>query len=151
MADQHDRQMLKVFTGNAHRSLAREICGHLGVPLGEAHVGRFPDGEVRLQIMENVRGADVFVIQPTCSPVNDNLMELLIMLDALRRASAERITAVMTYYGYARQERKERPRVPISSKLVAGLGTSAGGRRGVGLEPPGNQKPGDFKITGEDL
>ena len=151
MADQHNRQMLKVFTGNAHRSLAREICGHLGVPLGEAHVGRFPDGEVRLQIMENVRGADVFVIQPTCSPVNDNLMELLIMLDALRRASAERITAVMPYYGYARQDRKDRPRVPISSKLVADLVTSAGAHRVLALDLHANQIPGYFNIPVDHL
>src|ERR1051325_6976615 len=108
------RNPVRVFSGNANPELAREICGHLGVALGQADVGRFPDGEVELQILENVRGADVFVIQPTCTPVNDNLMELLIMLDALRRASAQRITAVVPYYGYARQDRKDRPRVPIS-------------------------------------
>jgi ribose-phosphate pyrophosphokinase len=142
---------LKVFTGNAHRSLAREICGHLGVPMGEAHVGRFPDGEVRLQIMENVRGADVFVIQPTCSPVNDNLMELLIMLDALRRASAWRITAVMPYYGYARQDRKDRPRVPISSKLVADLLTSAGANRVLALDLHASQIQGYFNIPVDHL
>jgi ribose-phosphate pyrophosphokinase len=142
---------LKVFTGNAHRSLAREICNHLGVPIGEAHVGRFPDGEVRLQVMENVRGADVFVIQPTCSPVNDNLMELLIMLDALRRASAWRVTAVMPYYGYARQDRKDRPRVPISSKLVADLLTSAGASRVLALDLHASQIQGYFNIPVDHL
>ena len=116
---------LKVFSGNAHPDLAKEICGHLGMGLGQADVGRFPDGEVRVQIGENVRGADVFVVQPTCKPVNESLVELLIILDALRRASARRVTAVMPYYGYARQDRKDRPRVPISSKLVADLITSA--------------------------
>ena len=106
-----NRHALKVFSGNAHPALAKEICGHLGVPLGQAYIGRFPDGEVRLQILENVRGADVFLIQPTCRPVNDTLMELLILIDAFRRASADRITAVVPYYGYARQDRKDRPRV----------------------------------------
>src|SRR4030042_1851205 len=112
---------LKVFTGNSHPALAKEICAILGVPLGKACIGTFPDGEVRLQVLENVRGADVFLIQPTCQPVNTSIMELLILIDAFRRASAHRITAVMPYYGYARQDRKDRPRVPISSKLVADL------------------------------
>lgn len=146
-----NRHMLKVFTGNAHPELAREICGHLGVPLSEAFVGRFPDGEVRLQILENVRGADVFVIQPTCRPVNENLMELLIMLDALRRASAQRITAVMPYYGYARQDRKDRPRVPISSKLVADLLTSAGANRVLALDLHAGQIQGYFNIPVDHL
>src|SRR5215472_4147582 len=128
------RNVLKIFTGNAHPDLATEIARVLGMKVGEADVGRFPDGEVRVQIMENVRGADVFVIQPTCRPVNDNLVELLIMLDALRRASADRITAVMPYYGYARQDRKDRPRVPISSKVVADLVTSAGANRVLALD-----------------
>lgn len=148
---ERNRDSLKVFTGNAHRSLAREICDHLGIPLGDAHVGRFPDGEVRVQVKENVRGADVFVIQPTCSPVNDNLMELLIMLDALRRASAERITAVMPYYGYARQDRKDRPRVPISSKLVADLVTSAGANRVLALDLHASQIQGYFNIPVDHL
>lgn len=148
---ERNRRSLKVFSGNAHRQLAKEICGCLGVPLGDAHVGRFPDGEVRLQIMENVRGADVFVIQPTCSPVNDNLVELLIMLDALRRASAERITAVMPYYGYARQDRKDRPRVPISSKLVADLVTSAGANRVLALDLHASQIQGYFNIPVDHL
>ncbi len=142
---------IKVFTGNAHPALAREICAELKVPLGRAQVGRFPDGEVRLQIMENVRGADVFAIQPTCNPVNDNLMELLVMLDALRRASAERITAVIPYYGYARQDRKDRPRVPISSKLVADLLTSAGTDRVLALDLHAGQIQGFFNIPVDHL
>ena len=142
---------LKVFSGNAHPALTREICGHLGVPLGQAFVGRFPDGEVRIQIQENVRGADVFVIQPTCHPVNDSLMELLIMLDAFRRASAERITAVIPYYGYARQDRKDRPRVPISSKLVADLLTSAGADRVLALDLHAGQIQGYFNIPVDHL
>src|SRR5574340_1742383 len=135
---------LKILTGNAHPALAREICEHLGVPLARMNVSRFPDGEVRLQIMENVRGADVFVVQPTCRPVNENLVELLIILDALRRASAYRVTAVMPYYGYARQDRKDRPRVPISSKLVADLVTSAGANRVLALDLHASQIQGYF-------
>ncbi len=150
MTDRY-RHALKVFSGNAHPGLAREICDHLGVPVGDAFVGRFPDGEVRLQIQENVRGADVFVVQPTCAPVNENLMELLIMLDALRRASAERITAVMPYYGYARQDRKDRPRVPISSKLVADLLTSAGANRVLALDLHASQIQGYFNIPVDHL
>jgi ribose-phosphate pyrophosphokinase len=151
MTTERVRYTLKVFSGEAHPALAREICGELGVPLGEAQVGRFPDGEVRVQILENVRGADVFVIQPTCRPVNENLMELLIMLDALRRASADRITAVMPYYGYARQDRKDRPRVPISSKLVADLITSAGADRVLALDLHAGQIQGFFAIPVDHL
>ena len=150
MADKN-RHALKVFSGNAHPALAREICGHLNVPLGQAYVGRFPDGEVRLQILENVRGADVFVIQPTCRPVNDNLMELLILMDAFRRASAQRITAVIPYYGYARQDRKDRPRVPISSKVVADLLTSAGADRVLALDLHAGQIQGYFNIPVDRL
>ena len=142
---------LKIFSGNAHLALAREICESLGVPLGQAAVGRFPDGEVRIQIQENVRGTDVFVIQPTCRPVNDNLMELLIMLDAFRRASAERITAVIPYYAYARQDRKDRPRVPISAKLVADLLTSAGADRVLSLDLHAGQIQGYFNIPVDHL
>jgi len=142
---------LKVLTGNAHRALAKEICEHLGVPLARMNVSRFPDGEVRLQIMENVRGADVFVVQPTCRPVNENLMELLIILDALRRASAYRITTVMPYYGYARQDRKDRPRVPISAKLVADLLTSAGANRVLALDLHAGQIQGYFDIPVDHL
>jgi ribose-phosphate pyrophosphokinase len=145
------RHLLKVFSGNANPLLAREICDQLGVKLGEADVGRFPDGEVQLQVLENVRGADVFVIQPTCTPVNDNLMELLIMLDALRRASAQRITAVIPYYGYARQDRKDRPRVPISSKLVADLITEAGANRVLALDLHAGQIQGYFNIPVDHL
>jgi ribose-phosphate pyrophosphokinase len=142
---------LRIFSGNAHPALAREICESLGVPLGQAAVGRFPDGEVRIQIQENVRGTDVFVIQPTCRPVNDNLMELLIMLDAFRRASAERITAVIPYYAYARQDRKDRPRVPISAKLVADLLTSAGADRVLSLDLHAGQIQGYFNIPVDHL
>jgi len=148
---ERNRRALKIFTGNAHPALAKEICDQLGVALADARVGRFPDGEVRLQILENVRGADVFVIQPTCRPVNDNLVELLIMLDALRRASADRITAVMPYYGYARQDRKDRPRVPISSKLVADLLTSAGANRVLALDLHAGQIQGYFNIPVDHL
>ena len=142
---------MKVFAGNANRELAKNICQHLNVPLGKALVGRFPDGEVKVQIHENVRGCDVFVVQPTCRPVNENLMELLIMLDALRRASADRITAVMPYYGYARQDRKDRPRVPISSKLVADLLTSAGASRVVAMDLHAGQVQGYFNIPVDHL
>ncbi|MDE3180754.1 MAG: ribose-phosphate pyrophosphokinase [Acidobacteriota bacterium] len=144
-------EVLKVFSGNAHPALAKEICAHLGVKLGKAQVGRFPDGEVRLQILENVRGTDVFVIQPTCRPVNDSLVELLIMLDAFRRASADRITAVIPFYGYARQDRKDRPRVPISSKLVADLLTSAGANRILAMDLHAGQIQGYFNIPVDHL
>src|SRR2546422_11450504 len=112
---------LKLFSGNANRALAEEIAQYLRVPVSDAEVTRFSDGEIYVQVNENVRGADVFLVQPTCPPVNDTLMELLIMVDAMRRASARRITAVMPYYGYARQDLKVQPRVPISAELVAGL------------------------------
>src|ERR1051325_6558593 len=117
---------LKIVYGTANPSLAHEICAYLGVKLGEATVASFRDGEIRIKIEENVRGADVYVVQSTCSPVNDSLMELLIIIDALKRSSAYRITAVMPYFGYARQDRKDQPRVPISAKLVADLITAAG-------------------------
>ncbi len=148
---ERNRHMLKVFSGNAHPALAREICEYLGVSPGEIQVGRFPDGEVRLQILENVRGTDVFVIQPTCRPVNENLVELLVMLDAFRRASADRITAVMPYYGYARQDRKDRPRVPISARLVADLITSAGANRILTLDLHAGQIQGYFDIPVDHL
>src|SRR6185295_16369291 len=108
---------LKLFSGNAHRPLAEEIAQHLHAKVGDADVARFSDGEVYVQINENVRGEDVFIIQPTCPPVNENLMELLVMLDAFKRASARRVTAVVPYYGYGRQDRKAQSRVPISAKL----------------------------------
>src|SRR5205809_797757 len=120
---------LKVFSGSAHPQLAREIAEFLGVPVGQARLRRFPDSEVSFQIDENIRGTDVFVIQPTCSPVDQHIMEMLIMIDAFRRSSAARITAVVPYYGYARQDRKDKPRVPISAKLVANILSAAGTNR----------------------
>ena len=120
---------LKVFSGNANPKLAGAICDYLRIPLGQLKLSRFSDGEVYCQVLENVRGTDVFVIQPTCPPVNENLMELLIVVDALKRSSAARITAVLPYYGYARQDRKDKPRVPISAKLVADLLQAAGVQR----------------------
>jgi len=120
------REDLKLFSGRSHPALAREIAGHLGLPLGDVHLTRFPDGESYCQYRENIRGSDLFILQPTGTPVNENLMELLLMVDAGKRASADRITAVIPYYGYARQDRKDKPRVPISSKLVADLLVAAG-------------------------
>ena len=142
---------LKLFSGNANRALAEEIGAMLGIPLGQAEVARFSDGEVFVQIDENVRGADVFVLQPTCPPVNDNLMELLVMLDALKRASAQRITAVLPYYGYGRQDRKVRPRVPISAKLVADLITVAGAHRVLAMDLHAGQIQGFFDIPVDHL
>src|ERR1700684_1860777 len=120
---------IKIFTGSANPALAEEICEQLGLELGLMKLKRFSDGEINLQILENVRGADCFVVQPTCTPVDHHLMELLLMIDALKRASAARITAVLPYYGYARQDRKDRPRMPISARLVANLIQTAGADR----------------------
>jgi ribose-phosphate pyrophosphokinase len=120
---------LKIFSGSAHPRLAREIAQFLGVPLGQARLRRFPDTEVSFQIDENIRGTDVFIVQPTCAPVDQHLVEMLIMIDAFRRSSAARITAVIPYYGYARQDRKDKPRVPISAKLVANVIAAAGAHR----------------------
>ena len=142
---------LKLFSGNANPPLAQEIAKFLGVPLGEAEVSRFSDGEVFVQINENVRGTDVFILQPTCPPVNDTLMELLVMLDAFKRASAQRITAVLPYYGYARQDRKVQPRVPISAKLVADLITAAGAHRVLALDLHAGQIQGFFDIPVDHL
>lgn len=142
---------LKVFTGNANPEMAKEICDHLGIPLGQSVVKRFSDGEICVEIGENVRGADVFVIQPTCPPVNENLMELVIMVDALRRASARRITAVMPYYGYARQDRKVRPRVPISAKVVAEMLMVVGTRRVLCMDLHAGQIQGFFNIPVDHL
>lgn len=142
---------LKIFSGNANRPLAEEIAGYLKVPLGEARLGRFSDGEISFQILENVRGADVFVVQSTCPPVDSNLMELLIMLDAFRRASAWRITAVIPYFGYARQDRKDKPRVPISAKLVADLLTTAGANRILAMDLHAGQIQGFFDIPVDHL
>ncbi len=141
----------KIFTGNANPALAREICDHLGCELGAAQVERFSDGEVHLQIQENVRGSDVFVVQPTCTPVDTHLMELLLMIDALKRSSADRITAVLPYYGYARQDRKDRPRVPISAKLVASLLERAGADRILALDLHAAQIQGFFDIPVDHL
>jgi ribose-phosphate pyrophosphokinase len=141
----------RVFTGNANPPLAEEVCSYLETPLGKCHLTRFSDGESYCQILENVRGVDVFIIQPTCTPVNTNVMELLIMIDALKRASAGRITAVIPYYGYARQDRKDKPRVPITSKLVADLITQAGADRILTMDLHANQIVGFFQIPVDHL
>jgi ribose-phosphate pyrophosphokinase len=136
----------KLFSGTANRPLAEAIGRHIGVPVGEAKLQRFADGEVYFQLLENVRGVDVFVVQPTCFPVDQHLMELLIMIDALKRASAARITAVVPYYGYARQDRKDRPRVAISAKLIADLLTTAGANRALFVDLHAAQIQGFFNI-----
>ena len=146
----HDPE-LKVFSGRAHPSLTQEICDRLGEKPGHVSLYSFSDGENYVQIDENVRGADVFVIQPTCPPVNDHLMELLIMLDAFKRSSARRVTAVIPYYGYARQDRKDKPRVPITSKLVADLITAAGADRVLTLDLHAAQIQGFFNIPVDHL
>ncbi len=142
---------LKIFSGNANLYLAEEIAEYLGVSVGEAKVSRFSDGEIHVKINESVRGADVFVIQPTCDPVNDNIMELLIMIDALKRASARRITAVIPYYGYARQDRKARARDPITAKLLANLITASGATRVVTMDLHAGQIQGFFDIPVDHL
>src|SRR3990172_7470451 len=146
-----NRDRLKFFPGSANPPLTAEICDCLGVPLGQALITRFSDGEVRVQVLENVRGADVFVVQPTSFPVDTNIMELLLMMDALKRASARRITPVMPYYGYSRQDRKDRPRVPISSKLVADLLTTAGANRALTMDLHTPQIQGFFAIPVDHL
>ena len=142
---------LKIFSGRAHPGLAAEICAYLGVDVGKVTLYNFSDGETNCQIEENVRGADVFIIQPTSSPVNEHLMELLILLDAFKRSSATRITAVIPYYGYASQDRKDRPRVPISSKLVADLLTAAGADRILTMDLHAAQIQGFFNIPVDHL
>ncbi|HEX2438045.1 MAG TPA: ribose-phosphate pyrophosphokinase [Methylomirabilota bacterium] len=142
---------LKLFTGNANRALAEEIAQYLHIPLGDAEVSRFSDGEVFVQINENVRGTDVFIVQPTCPPVNDSLMELLIMIDAFKRSSAHRITAVLPYYGYARQDRKVQGRMPISAKLVADLLEAAGIDRVLALDLHAGQIQGFFSVPVDHL
>ena len=142
---------LKIFTGNANPELSREIVQALGVELADLMVRQFSDGEIYLQIKENVRGADVFIVQPTCTPVDRNLMELLLTIDALKRASAERITAVLPYYGYARQDRKDKPRVPISARLVAALLETAGADRVLTLDLHAAQIQGFFDIPVDHL
>ncbi|MGI9074562.1 MAG: ribose-phosphate diphosphokinase [Bryobacteraceae bacterium] len=141
----------KVFSGTANPALTAEICEALGCPFGAAMIKSFADGETYLQIQENVRGADVFVVQPTCTPVDHNLMELLLMIDAFKRASAERITAVLPYYGYARQDRKDQPRMPISAKLVASLLERAGASRVLALDLHAAQIQGFFDIPVDHL
>ena len=142
---------IKIFAGNSNPKLALDICRKLGTQLGNAEVGTFSDGEKSVSIYETVRGSDVFVVQSTCSPVNDNLMELLIMIDAMRRASAGRVTAVIPYFGYARQDRKTKPRDPISAKLVANLITRAGADRVLTMDLHANQIQGFFDIPVDNL
>lgn len=142
---------LKIFTGSAHPALAQEIAKSVGVPVGDATVSSFPDGETFVKINENVRGRDVFIVQPTCPPTNQNLMELLIMVDAARRASAARITAVVPFFGYARQDRKDKPRVPITAKLIANLLTAAGVNRLLTVDLHAQQVAGFFDIPVDHL
>ncbi len=144
-------ERIKIFTGNANPELAREICEVLHLPLGASSVKTFADGEIYLQIQENVRGTDAFVVQPTCKPVDRNLMELLLIMDALKRASADRVTAVLPYYGYARQDRKDKPRVPISAKLVAKLLQTAGADRILCLDLHAAQIQGFFDVPVDHL
>ena len=142
---------LKVFSGSAHPELAREIAAFLGIKVGQARLRRFPDSEVSFQIDENIRGTDVFVVQPTCSPVDQHIMEMLVMIDAFRRSSAARITAVIPYYGYARQDRKDKPRVPISAKLVANILSAAGTNRVLTMDLHKAQIQGFFDIPVDHL
>ncbi|MEA2204115.1 MAG: ribose-phosphate pyrophosphokinae [Blastocatellia bacterium] len=142
---------IKIFSGNAHPALSQEICHELSCDPGRAMAERFSDGEFNFQIDENVRGGDVFIIQPTCPPTDSNLMELLVMLDAFRRSSAERVTAVIPYYGYARSDKKDRPRVPISAKLVANLLTIAGAQRILAIDLHAAQIQGFFDIPVDHL
>lgn len=142
---------LAIFSGNANHQLANDICKSLKISLSPALVGKFSEGEIRIKIDDNVRGKDVFIVQPTCPPVNDSLMELLILIDAIKRASAERITAVIPYYGYARQDRKDQPRVPITAKLVANLLTVAGANRILTMDLHAGQIQGFFDIPLDHL
>lgn len=142
---------IKIFSGNAHPELAREICGHLNLDLGSAVTDRFSDGEYNFSIGENVRGSDVFIVQPTCPPTDQNLLELLIMIDAFIRASSKRVTAVMPYFGYARSDKKDRPRVPISAKLVSNLIVKAGAHRVLTIDLHASQIQGFFDIPVDHL
>ena len=142
---------MAIFTGNANKELAEKISQNLHVSLTDILVGRFSEGEIRVQLKENIRGKDTFIVQPTCPPTNDNLMELLIMIDAARRASAKRITAVLPYYGYARQDRKDQPRVPITAKLVANLILSAGAHRVLAMDLHASQIQGFFDMPVDHL
>ncbi len=140
-----------LLAGNSNPELAKEIAKHLGIPVGDVMLGRFPEGEIQLQIRDNIRGKDVFIVQSTCTPPNENLMELLILIDAARRASAKRITAVLPFFGYARQDRKDRPRVPITAKLVANLIVSAGANRVLTMDLHAGQIQGFFDIPVDHL
>lgn len=142
---------LKIFSGSANPALARRITDYLGVPLGEVALGKFPDGEISCKILEDIRGRDVFLVQPTCPPVNENIMQLLVMIDCALRASAERITAVMPYFGYARQDRKDEGRVPITAKLVANLITRAGANRVLAMDLHAAQIQGFFDVPVDHL
>lgn len=142
---------LLVFSGNANLELAKNICNYLNITLGDAEVDKFNDGEIRIKINQDARGKDIFIVQPTCPPVNENMMELLILIDAIRRASARRITAVIPYYGYGRQDRKDRPRVPITAKLVANLITTAGADRVLTMDLHAGQIQGFFDIPLDHL
>ena len=142
---------LKIFTGRAHPELAKKVCDYLSLPVGRAIIGNYPDGEISCKIDEDIRGRDVFIIQPTCPPVNSNLMELLIMVDSCMRASADRITAVMPYFGYARQDRKDEGRVPITAKLVANMITRAGTSRVLAMDLHAAQIQGFFDIPVDHL
>ena len=142
---------MKILAGNAHPDLAKRIADYIGEPLGGVHISRFPDGEIFVKIIENIRGQDVYIIQPTCKPPNENLMELLIMMDAAKRASAARITPVMPFYGYGRQDRKDQPRVPITAKLVANLLTAAGADRLITMDLHAQQIQGFFDIPVDHL
>jgi len=146
-----DYPRLKIFSGNSNPALVREICDFIGIPFGQAQVEAFPDGETFVKINENIRGCDVFVAQSTCAPANQHIMELLIMIDAARRASANRITAVLPFYGYARQDRKDQPRVPITSKLVANLLVAAGANRVLTMDLHAQQIQGFFDIPVDHL
>ena len=148
---QRNKEGMAVFSGNANRPLTEAICAYLGISVGAMDLTGFSDGEIYCQILENVRGKDVFIVQPTCIPVNKNLMELLIVIDAFKRSSARRITAVMPYYGYARQDRKDKPRVPITSKLVADLLTAAGAERILSMDLHAGQIQGFFNIPVDHL
>ena len=142
---------LRIFTGTAHRQLAQDIADYLGQPLGDATVSSFPDGETFVKINDNIRGRDVFIVQPTCPPSNQNIMEMLIMVDAVRRASADRITAVIPFFGYARQDRKDQPRVPITAKLVANILVAAGVNRVLTMDLHAQQLQGFFDIPVDHL
>ncbi|MBI4565903.1 MAG: ribose-phosphate pyrophosphokinase [Planctomycetes bacterium] len=145
------KNSMVIFSGNANRPLAQRVCDYLHLPVGAAEIGRFPDGEIDCKVLEDVRGADVYVMQPTCPPVDRHLMELLILIDCLRRASAERITAVVPYFGYARQDRKAEGRVPITAKLVANLITAAGASRALAVDLHAAQIQGFFDIPTDHL